>query len=63
MSRGPARFTQADVRRLLAAAKQELGPEIVVEMLPDGTVRAAKRNPEPDQDPGTVNPKPGIVLC
>lgn len=35
MSRRPARFTQADVRRALKAA----GSERAVEILPDGAIR------------------------
>jgi len=35
MSRRPARITQAEIARALRAA----GPERVVEVLPDGTIR------------------------
>jgi hypothetical protein len=36
MSRGPARFTEADVRRAIKAAKREGAG--VVEIKPDGTI-------------------------
>lgn len=39
MSRTAARFTQADARRIIAAAAQARVP-VAVEFLPDGTIRA-----------------------
>jgi hypothetical protein len=41
MSRRPARFTEADVRRAAKVAKQ-LG--LAVEIAPDGTIRLAPAN-------------------
>jgi hypothetical protein len=35
MSRRPLRFTEADLRR----AKKVAGPDMAVEILPDGTIR------------------------
>jgi hypothetical protein len=56
MSRAPARFTEADVKRALAAAKKA-GDEYGVEVLPDGTIRIC-RMPEPQGRPA-VNGFPG----
>lgn len=39
MPRTAARFTQADARRIIAAAAQARVP-VAVEFLPDGTIRA-----------------------
>jgi hypothetical protein len=39
MSRGPARFTQADVVRALRAARKAGGGDVIV--LPDGSIRIA----------------------
>lgn len=38
MSRRPARFTQADIRRAIAAVEKS-GAQLAVEILPDGTIR------------------------
>ena len=38
MPRTPSRFTQADARRIIAAAAQVRVP-VAVEFLPDGTIR------------------------
>jgi hypothetical protein len=38
MSRRPARYTQADIRRAMQAA-QALGVSVAIEILPDGTIR------------------------
>lgn len=38
MSRRPARCTQADMRRAIAAAEKE-GARVSVDILPDGTIR------------------------
>jgi hypothetical protein len=49
MSRRPARFTQADLDRALRAA-EKAGPDVAVDILPDGTIRltrVAKNDPAP----------------
>lgn len=38
MPRTPSRFTQADARRIIAAAAQA-GVPVAVDFLPDGTIR------------------------
>jgi hypothetical protein len=48
MSRGPARFTQADVTRAIRAARKAGGGDVVV--LPDGSIRIAS-------EPATVAPR------
>jgi hypothetical protein len=42
MSRRPARATQADIARAVRAA----GPDRVVEVAPDGTIRIVPRDPQ-----------------
>lgn len=44
MSRRPARFTEADMRRALKVAEKSPTP-MAVEILPDGTIRFAPINP------------------
>lgn len=54
MSRRPARATQADIRRAIAAA-QKCGPHMAVDILKDGTIRIAPAAPakaESPDDPG-----------
>lgn len=49
MSRTAARFTQADLARALRAA-QKAGPDMAVDILPDGTIRLTRtpsNGPEP----------------
>lgn len=41
MSRRPAKFTQADLNRAWAVA-QKYGPDVAVDILPDGTIRLRK---------------------
>lgn len=54
MSRGRARFTQADVSRALRAVKKAGGGEVIID--PDGTIRiaigtaAAKRTAETTEE-------------
>jgi hypothetical protein len=51
MSRRPARCTQADIRRVVEAVKQA-GAEMVVEILPNGTIRLVPTASKPE-DIGT----------
>lgn len=44
MSRRPARCTQADIKRALSVA-QKFGPDVAVDILPDGTIRLCKSRP------------------
>lgn len=41
MSRRPARFTEADLKRAWSVA-QKYGPDVAVDILPDGTIRLKK---------------------
>ena len=50
MSRRPARFTQADVRRAVEAAKSA-GKDWAVEIAPDGTIRIVRSSHKPEQTP------------
>jgi hypothetical protein len=43
MSRRPARYTQADIRRAIEASKKA-GAQMAVELLPDGTIRLVPVN-------------------
>lgn len=52
MPRTPSRFTQADARRIIAAAAQARVP-VAVEFLPDGTIRTLV-----NVDIGEALPKP-----
>lgn len=45
MSRRPARCTQADMARAWAVA-QKFGPDVVVDIYPDGTISLRKRRTE-----------------
>lgn len=45
MPNRPARFTTADLRRAVKVA-EEFGPEWVVEILPDGTIRFTREAPK-----------------
>jgi hypothetical protein len=42
MSRRPARFTEADLKRAWSVA-QKYGPDVVVDILPDGTISLRKK--------------------
>jgi predicted polyphosphate/ATP-dependent NAD kinase len=46
MPRTPAKVTQADVARVLRAVEQT-GVDVVVEVLPDGTIRISRKSSEP----------------
>lgn len=66
MPRTAARFTQADVRRILAAAAQARVP-VAVDFLPDGTIRALVNSgevvemPKPRADePSQDEPEPDL---
>lgn len=58
MSRRPARATQADIRRAVAAARQA-GGQMVVEITPDGTIRLV---PTQEKRQTELGLGPGIVL-
>ncbi|MBV9240393.1 MAG: hypothetical protein JO314_00145 [Acidobacteria bacterium] len=61
MSRTPAKTTQADVRRVLRAAKQERAT--YVDVLPDGTIRIALHGEKPEgTDPQAVDDGKGLVF-
>lgn len=60
MSRRPARFTEADLRRALKAAKK-YGDNLAVDVLPDGTIRIAPVPPQDGQSPAPSE-KRRIVL-
>lgn len=45
MSRRPARCTQADIKRAIAAAEQS-GKPMAVDILPDGTIRLTPIRPQ-----------------
>jgi hypothetical protein len=66
MPRTPSRFTQADARRIIAAAAQA-GVPVAVDFLPDGTIRthvntaAAMPHPQLVQKP-EASEKRKIVL-
>jgi hypothetical protein len=57
MSRTPARFTQADVARVIRAAKQAGARSI--ELLPDGTIRIHLAGERADQK---CEPESEVVL-
>lgn len=65
MSRRPARVTQADIRRAIAAAKQA-GANMAVDILPDGTIRlvpvAEIQAKEKPRFQGAVGPERRIIL-
>ena len=50
MSRAHARFTQAEITRALKAA-EKLGPDVAVDILPDGTIRLTRGGPKPAEPP------------
>ena len=50
MPNRPARFTTADLRRAAKVA-QEFGPEWVVEIGPDGTIRLTRDAPKEPAEP------------
>jgi hypothetical protein len=52
MSRGPARFTQADVTRAIRAARKAGGGDVIV--FPDGSIRIAS-------EPATVAPRAAMT--
>jgi hypothetical protein len=52
MSRGPARFTQADVIRAIRAARKAGGGDVIV--LPDGSIRITK-------EPAPVAPRASMT--
>ena len=59
MSRSPARFTEADLRR----AKKVAGRDMSVDILPDGTIRLTPVEALPDKKRSSpVGPREGIVL-
>lgn len=58
MSRYPARFTQAELKRAYAVA-QKFGPDAAVEILPDGTIRLVQRSAPPGE---SGQPDPERVL-
>lgn len=58
MTRRPARFTQADLDRALKAAERA-GPDVAVDILPDGTIRLS-RTQKKDEEP--VGLRAGLVL-
>jgi len=49
MSRRPARCTQADIRRVVEAVRQA-GAQMVVEILPNGTIRLVPTSEKIDED-------------
>ncbi len=65
MPRTPARFTQADARRIIAAAAQARVP-VAVEFLPDGTIRTlvnvniGEALPQPPRKPLQPEPEPEL---
>jgi hypothetical protein len=61
MSRRPARFTQADIRRAIQAAEKASASNMAVEILPDGTIRISPIPPQGNA-PEKATPKKGIVL-
>jgi hypothetical protein len=62
MSRRPARFTEADLKRAWAVA-QKYGPDVAVDILPDGTIRL-KKSPEvvPTPEPMDSDEPPRVML-
>lgn len=60
MSRRPARVTQADIRRALAALKIA-GSNMALEILPDGTIRLTPALAKPSELE-EIRPRKGIVL-
>lgn len=58
MARTAARFTQADVARILRGADQARVP-VAVDFLPDGTIRAYVNY----GDSVKIEPKPGDEAC
>jgi hypothetical protein len=52
MSRGPARFTQADVVRAIRAARKAGGGDVIV--LPDGSIRIGS-------EPAAVAPRAAMT--
>jgi hypothetical protein len=62
MSRRPARFTQADIRRAIAAAAKA-GAEMSVDILPDGTIRLTPAGVHPHgKTPEQLGPRRRIDL-
>lgn len=48
MSRRPARFTEAEIRRVIAAYEKE-GKKMAVEISPDGTIRFVEAEQKKNQ--------------
>jgi hypothetical protein len=61
MSRRPARFTQADIRRALQAVVQS-GADMVVEITIEGSIRIARNQRDSGLDPPPVESGPEPVL-
>lgn len=56
MSRGYARFTQADLHRAIKAIAQS-GADLAVEILPDGTIRIGRNRADPVREAAVVVPR------
>jgi hypothetical protein len=60
MSRGPAKFTQADVERVIRAAKRQ-GLAVATVKMPDGTEFKFDLSPQSTEGDGS-KPKAEVVL-
>jgi len=58
MSRRPARATRAEIRRALEAAR-EAGIDVIVDILPNGTIRLCRKQ---ETEPPDIGLSPGLVL-